>query len=440
MKDMYELLKDVTVDMNEYDRIELSELEKRRIYRHILKNHKKNRHSLSRIAMVAVILCAMGIMIPVSARVLAHINGNVKGNYKEEINETLLSKTEQSSPLDGTGETEENQPGKDQDKVQIEVLNVARMGRYINITCAFTLEEGAADFYEDCHQLELSHDNTLLAEPFMNSYILYDKINTKAASGPVGARGLILSHEDNVVIQKISIWEVDDKHMKEDHQITLHFENLVIGGKVMKGVWEYECDVKTSNYADAELVTYPIHLEGYATLPYEEGGYERSIILDSYALTANGIVFYGTSNAITYHSEEHFEKRKDFPEQGNILRLLLRDNLGNEYLMYQRCLESEEELSIKLDPKPDDFASKAAELAARDQEIGFPVEFALYDGPARFDTSGKNYLAEWDPNATEITVVVQEVRDIWDYHGGTPTSSYINVSEEVTIPLVGTTD
>ena len=426
MKDMYELLMDVTVDMDEYDRIELSKLEKRRIYRHVLKNHNKNRHSLSRIAVVAVILCVMGIMVPVSARVLAHINGNVKGNYKEEINETLRSKTEQSSPPAGTGDTEENQPGKDQDKIQIEVLDVARVGRNINITCAFTLEEGAADFYEDCHQLELSHDNTLLADSFKNSYILYDKINTQTASGSAGARGLILSHEDNVVIQKISIWEDDDKYMKEDHQITLHFEDLVIGGKVMKGVWEYECDVKASNYADTELVTYPIHLEGYATLPYEEGGYERSIILDSYALTANGIVFYGTDNSILAYSEEHFEKLKDFPEQGNTLRLLLRDNLGNEYLMYDRWLEAGEK---ELD-----------ELAVMDQEIGLPVEFTLYDGPAQFEDPGKNYLAEWDPNATEITVVVQEVRTIWDYHGGTPTSSYINVSEELTIPLVGTTD
>lgn len=442
MKDIYELLKDVTVDMDEYDRIELSELEKKRVYGHILKNRKKSRHYLNRIAVAVIALCVVGIVIPVSAAVLAHINGNIKSNYKEEIHETLVHKTAESDQADGTGETEEGQPGKDQDKVKIEVLDVARMGRDINITCAFTLEDGAEDFYEDCHQLELSHDDTLLAEPFKNSYILYDKINTGTDFGPAGARGLILSHEGNIVVQRISIFEVDDEYLKEDHQITLHFEDLVIGGNVMEGVWEYECDVKASNYADTELVTYPINVEGYATLPYEEGGYTRSIILDSYALTANGIVFYGTLNRIEHSSDEHYEKLKEFPEQGSTLRLLLRDNLGNEYLMYGRCMESEEEQWIRegLDPKTGDYVSAAAELAARDQEMGFPMEFTLYDGPARFDASGRNYLADWDPNATEITVVVEEERDIWDYHGGTPTFSYINVSEEVTISLVGTTD
>lgn len=440
MKDIYELLKDVTVDMDEYDRIELSELEKKRVYGHILKNRKKSRHYLNRIAVAVIALCVVGIVVPVSAGVLAHINGNIKSNYKEEINETLVRKTEESDQADRNGEKQENQQGKDQDKVQIEVLNVGRMGRKINITCAFTLEEGAEDFYEDCHQFELSHSNTLLAEPFRNSYFLYDGGDTGKDFGPAGARGLILSHEGNIVIQKISIFEDDDEHLKEDHQITLHFEDLVIGGKVMKGEWECVCDVKASNYADTELVTYPINVEGYASLPYEQGGYERSIILDSYALTANGIVFYGTLNQITYYSDEHYEKRKEFPEQHNNLRLLLRDNLGNEYLMYGLCLESEEELDRKLDPSPDDFESEAAELAARDQEISLQMEFVLYDGPARLLEPGKNYLADWDPNATEITVVVQEIITVWDYHGGTPTDSYKNVSEEVTISLVGTTD
>lgn len=241
----------------------------------------------------------------------------------------------------------------------------------------------------------------------------------------------LLSEQDQEIFVKLFWDELNHDEISED---------LVIGGNVMEGVWEYECDVKASNYADTELVTYPINVEGYATLPYEEGGDYRSIILDSYALTANGIVFYGTYNQITYYSDEHYEKLKEFPEQHNTLRLLLRDNLGNEYLMYGLCLESGEELDRKLDPSPDDFESEAADLAARDREIGFPMEFTLYDGPARFDASGRNYLADWDPNATEITVVVEEERDIWDYHDGTPTSTYKNVSEEVTVSLVGTTD
>ena len=60
----------------------------------------------------------------------------------------------------------------------------------------------------------------------------------------------------------------------------------------------------------------------------------------------------------------------------------------------------------------------------------------MYDGPAIYNEPEKHYLTEWYPDATEITIVLQQ--EVTVANSKTDLESYYeNISEERTISLVG---
>lgn len=101
-------------------------------------------------------------------------------------------------------------------------------------------------------------------------------------------------------------------------------------------------------------------------------------ILDSYAVTPNGLKMYGEVRNVNY-------------EDGlSIIRLLVKDDLGNKYLMYPRTRKDDK----------------------KDAEDVWKVEYELYRGTA---TTGTDYRMTWASGIKKLTVVFQEdASENWD--------------------------
>lgn len=100
--------------------------------------------------------------------------------------------------------------------------------------------------------------------------------------------------------------------------------------------------------------------------------------MDSYAVTPNGLKMYGEVRNVNY-------------EDGlSIIRLLVKDDLGNKYLMYPRTRKDDK----------------------KDAEDVWKVEYELYRGTA---TTGTDYRMTWASGIKKLTVVFQEdASENWD--------------------------
>ena len=202
---------------------------------------------------------------------------------------------------------------------------------------------------------------------------------------------------------------------------------------MIKGEWKYEYDFLASAYTNKEIVKQSMKvLEGTTTATIENYSYS----IDQYALTQNGVVFYGTESMVWFHSDEWYEQFSNYPHSIALVRLHITDNLGNEYLMYPSAQEGAFDI-LGLDDE--NYSPELEEILHNKYEnqiLDFPCEFSLYDGPAIYNEPEKHYLTEWYPDATEITIVLQQ--EVTVANSKTDLESYYeNISEERTISLVG---
>lgn len=105
MKDMYELLQDINIDIDDYEEIEVSELEKQRVKNHLRKSVKKKKRSWKKNSLIAVVILGLSITavglafptyasnIPIIGNIFASIDGEQYADFQKFSDEVGITKT-----------------------------------------------------------------------------------------------------------------------------------------------------------------------------------------------------------------------------------------------------------------------------------------------------------------------------------------------------------
>ena len=375
-------------------------------------------------------MCLLGVGVPVVASTLAHLNDNSRYNFKEEVNTELAYQPDDS--LQGSEKTLQG--------VEIKMEEVERDGNYLYFVCTLCFDENIDTLVDECKQHALLYSSLTNARPFESSYIKSDGIDSRleylddyTSTGFI-ANVLMADYNKSNNTIKLKIEVMGEKeYMDEQHQFEICFKDIIVGDKVLSGEFKYQYDYEPSIYAENEIIKQDINISGTTSATYDKETYK----IDSYALTQNGIIFYGTKKSVLVHLKEWWDNCI-FPQKSATARLYIKDNLGNEYLMYPVCVD-DVDAATKMNPQTGDWDNVDDKNSVEDKELALRYEFHLYVGPAIYMEEGKNYQVLWHPDATEITVVMQEIVTEWETNTKYTKRYYQTFSEEVTIPLVGTT-
>jgi len=433
MKNIYDLLNHAEDNgdiISENDRLEMSDIEKRRIYNRILlnseenqekhehlydekqkyqydekkqqseSNYKKKQHQkgkkggkikklLTAAACMAVI-CAVGFTA--GAEVKEYLYKNTQYDYREKLD---------STESEDTAADENGISG-----VSIQVTEVRMEEDSLTFDCAFTFEDDFSEMRSEMEQWAVAEGrNAALDQFFDNSKIYVDSINLLDDNVDY-----IYAHTDAFIYGKNVVFENNTMYMMfeiiplavgEDHTIRFCFKDLNMSDHTLEGSWEYTYEAKANAYEE-ELEWHPIEIKGE--------NYDEKWILNRYAITPNGLKIDATFEKTRDHLDFSYEK--DGYEMSDLMRIVAWDDQGNYYLMY---------------PRSKDF---------NDDEWNAPYHgrFDLYDDI--FGEENRDYKVVWDENASKVTFVIENVISKWDintklYAG----SDYEFVSEPYTVDL-----
>ncbi len=408
MKDIYEILN--SADPNravpeDMEKIQLSESEQESVFQYVTAHSgpeaegRKKWFQSTAAAAVVVICCIGAVTIPVAAAISHYMNGNTNSNYREIIQKEAVVKE---------GASEGEFSAKD---VKVELMEVSRVDDDYRITCRVEFPETAdlTELKAECEQMSSEGRDLITCVDAINEMILVDgdDLDTELPAelgGPNRCLGLALctdiSFEGNVMLQKIEL-QLDENYLAwtgEEHTFTVCYRDFKLGDQVIEGEWNCDYDVSGSAYEQDMPITVAMNLSG-ETL---EGDVYT---LDAYAVTPNGITLYGTQ-------KQHETVEYEYPCSMATARVLAWDDLGNYYLMYARF----------------------PEYNADSSEVQQCV-FYIYDGVQATVLADRPYLTEWDQNASQVTIALQQVIDSWDEKGTYLGTEYELISEPFTIQL-----
>ncbi len=427
MKDIYELLNDV--DENEVwkediERVDLSEIEKKRIYKKLTshkgpRSGKLQKSPIRKIAVAIIsVICLAGVGATATAAVYSYINGNTKEDYKEEVN-IVLEKEETMAVDEETVVQEdlvkESIQSFNEDQVKIQVKDVSRSGNEVRISVELNFLEDIPSIAREKMENWISEGRGIFESLLLKNsrfyiddvdmvYMEWDHEHNRwyswfayFISDLARLEGNTLSFD--IVTSFKSIEKVYDFHFV--------FKDFDMGNYVIEGEWVFDYTLEPDVY-DEELVKESIYLRGTS-----EYGYE--LTLTEYAVTPNGLKLFGT-NAV---NAENPYMGANSNETCN-LRILLEDDLGNYYLMYAGGVGDNRE----------EFVSENGLKMEKGTVI-----LNLYTGVNAEFATDRTYLLEWHPDATSVTITIEEERDIWNEDGVFDHTEYKFVSDSITIPI-----
>lgn len=277
----------------------------------------------------------------------------------------------------------------------MEVLSVSRNGNDIKIKCRFTFDRDISSLAEECEAYDKPQGNVLNAPPFKECTVLMNGQDLKAdlhpdeketVQGSLSCRNTEINGK--TLVQTINI--LDFTPETTDDTISLRYRDIVIDGEKIAGEWNYEHTLNSDAYPDKELEKREIGITVVDS-------FGDTYTMDSFAVTPNGIKIFGT-----VQEKEKNVTEDVYPSQGKLIRIIAKDDLGNEYLLY---------------PKYPSGGNEAV--------------YELYTGPADVEDA---YPDEWDPKATKVTIALQQEVLTW-LSKTEIESEYPVISEEFTIKL-----
>lgn len=419
MKNIYDLFnraEDNDDIISENDRMEMSDMEKRRIYNRILLNaegeqqdesKQQNRQEqgkkggkikkLLTAAACMVVICAVGFTA--GADVKEYLYRNTQQDYREKLDSTESEDTEENGI-----------PG-----VSIQMTEVRMVDNSLTFDCTFTFDGDISEMQSEMEQWAVIEDrNAVYDQLFEHSEFYVDGINLLdeeddgseyvISKTDVFVYGEHVSFEDNMMHMMFE-FEFSPLEEGKNYTIKFNFKDLNMGDHVLAGSWEYTYEAKSNAYEE-ELKWYPIEIDGEC--------YDEKWTLNRYAITPNGLKIDATIEETRDYPDFSYEK--DGYDVTDMMRILAWDDLGNYYLMY---------------PRSKDYNSD-------DRRASYHARFNLYDGAAATQEGLKNrdYKLVWDENASTVTFVIEKVMEKWDkntklYVG----ADYEFVSEPYTIKL-----
>lgn len=410
MKNIYDLLNQAEDNediLSENERMEMSDIEKRRIYNRILldseeenrqeqaKKGRKAKKLLTAAACMAVI-CAVGFTA--GAAVKEYLYKNTQSDYREK-----LDSTDSEAAVDNTAENAI-------DGVDIRMTEVRMQEDSLTFDCTFTFDGDISEMQKEMEQWAITEGRNAIGDQlFDNAEVYVDGINVLDDDF-----NYVISQTDAFVIGQNVSFEENKMHIGfliyqltegEDHTIQFCFNGLNMSDHTLEGSWKYTYEAKADAY-EAELEWQDISIAA------ENQG--EKITLNRYALTPNGPKIDATveekKGTDSIYEEDGYTKL-DF------MRIVAWDDLGNYYLMYGRSKD------YNID----------------DSTIPYHQRFTIYDGSngSLDGQENRDYKLVWDENASTVTFAMEKKTDKWDaetkdFAG----ADYEFVSEPYTVELV----
>lgn len=443
MKNIYDLLNQAEDNediLSENERMEMSDIEKCRIYNRILldseeeqeeqscdeqkkyqdnekaqqveggrniesedhknrqeqaKKGRKAKKLLTAAACMAVI-CAVGFTA--GAAVKEYLYKNTQSDYREK-----LDSTDSEAAVDNTAENAI-------DGVDIRMTEVRMQEDSLTFDCTFTFDGDISEMQKEMEQWAITEGRNAIGDQlFDNAEVYVDGINVLDDDF-----NYVISQTDAFVIGQNVSFEENKMHIGfliyqltegEDHTIQFCFNGLNMSDHTLEGSWKYTYEAKADEY-EAELEWQDISIAA------ENQG--EKITLNRYALTPNGPKIDATveekKGTDSIYEEDGYTKL-DF------MRIVAWDDLGNYYLMYGRSKD------YNID----------------DSTIPYHQRFTIYDGSngSLDGQENRDYKLVWDENASTVTFAMEKKTDKWDAE----TKEFVGadyefVSEPYTVELV----
>ena len=410
MKNIYDLLNQAEDNediLSENERMEMTDIEKRRIYNRILldseeenrqeqaKKGRKAKKLLTAAACMAVI-CAVGFTA--GAAVKEDLYKNTQSDYREK-----LDSTDSEAAVDNTAENAI-------DGVDIRMTEVRMQEDSLTFDCTFTFDGDISEMQKEMEQWAITEGRNAIGDQlFDNAEVYVDGINVLDDDF-----NYVISQTDAFVIGQNVSFEENKMHIGfliyqltegEDHTIQFCFNGLNMSDHTLEGSWKYTYEAKADAY-EAELEWQDISIAA------ENQG--EKITLNRYALTPNGPKIDATveekKGADSIYEEDGYTKL-DF------MRIVAWDDLGNYYLMYGRSKD------YNID----------------DSTIPYHQRFTIYDGSngSLDGQENRDYKLVWDENASTVTFAMEKKTDKWDAETKEFAGvDYEFVSEPYTVELV----
>lgn len=410
MKNIYDLLNQAEDNediLSENERMEMSDIEKRRIYNRILldseeenrqeqaKKGRKAKKLLTAAACMAVI-CAVGFTA--GAAVKEYLYKNTQSDYREK-----LDSTDSEAAADNTAENAI-------DGVDIRMTEVRMQEDSLTFDCTFTFDGDISEMQKEMEQWAITEGRNAIGDQLFDNAEVYvdginvldDDFNYVISQTEAFVIGQNVSFEENKMHIGFLIYQLTEG---EDHTIQFCFNGLNMSDHTLEGSWKYTYEAKADAY-EAELEWQDISIEAE--------NQEEKITLNRYALTPNGPKIDATveekKGTDSIYEEDGYTKL-DF------MRIVAWDDLGNYYLMYGRSKD------YNID----------------DSTIPYHQRFTIYDGSngSLDGHENRDYKLVWDENASTVTFAMEKKTDKWDAE----TKEFVGadyefVSEPYTVELV----
>ncbi|MFR6011064.1 MAG: hypothetical protein ACLVDG_10235 [Coprococcus sp.] len=359
------------------------------------KKGRKAKKLLTAAACMAVI-CAVGFTA--GAAVKEYLYKNTQSDYREK-----LDSTDSEAAVDNTAENAI-------DGVDIRMTEVRMQEDSLTFDCTFTFDGDISEMQKEMEQWAITEGRNAIGDQlFDNAEVYVDGINVLDDDF-----NYVISQTDAFVIGQNVSFEENKMHIGfliyqltegEDHTIQFCFNGLNMSDHTLEGSWKYTYEAKADEY-EAELEWQDISIAA------ENQG--EKITLNRYALTPNGPKIDATveekKGTDSIYEEDGYTKL-DF------MRIVAWDDLGNYYLMYGRSKD------YNID----------------DSTIPYHQRFTIYDGSngSLDGQENRDYKLVWDENASTVTFAMEKKTDKWDAE----TKEFVGadyefVSEPYTVELV----
>lgn len=455
MKNIYDLLNQAEDNediLSENERMEMSDIEKRRIYNRILldseeeqeeqscdeqkkyqdnekaqqveggrnieseehknrqeqaKKGRKAKKLLTAAACMAVI-CAVGFTA--GAAVKEYLYKNTQSDYREKLDSTDSEAAADNTADNVIVDTADNTAENAIDGVDIRMTEVRMQEDSLTFDCTFTFDGDISEMQKEMEQWAITEGRNAIGDQLFDNAEVYvdginvldDDFNYVISQTEAFVIGQNVSFEENKMHIGFLIYQLTEG---EDHTIQFCFNGLNMSDHTLEGSWKYTYEAKADAY-EAELEWQDISIEAE--------NQEEKITLNRYALTPNGPKIDATveekKGSDSVYEEDGYTKL-------DYMRIVAWDDLGNYYLMYGRSKD------YNID----------------DSTISYHQRFTIYDGSngSLDGQENRDYKLVWDENASTVTFAMEKKTDKWDaetkeFAG----ADYEFVSEPYTVELV----
>lgn len=422
MKNIYDLLNQAEDNediLSENERMEMTDIEKRRIYNRILldseeenrqEQAKKGRKAkkLLTVAACMAVICAVGFTA--GAAVKEYLYKNTQSDYREKLDSTDSEAAADNTADNVIVDTADNTAENAIDGVDIRMTEVRMQEDSLTFDCTFTFDGDISEMQKEMEQWAITEGRNAIGDQLFDNAEVYvdginvldDDFNYVISQTEAFVIGQNVSFEENKMHIGFLIYQLTEG---EDHTIQFCFNGLNMSDHTLEGSWKYTYEAKADAY-EAELEWQDISIAA------ENQG--EKITLNRYALTPNGPKIDATveekKGTDSIYEEDGYTKL-DF------MRIVAWDDLGNYYLMYGRSKD------YNID----------------DSTIPYHQRFTIYDGSngSLDGQENRDYKLVWDENASTVTFAMEKKTDKWDAETRKFVGAdYEFVSEPYTVELV----